>query len=176
MVAIKGNECSIFRIFEESDAYVFIVKAIIMNFSEDWDVGILYLATKFELDQFTNNGNLLSDRKHWKHKHTHTNTDWIWYSPNIPYQGRVKKKKYTRTTKSWDFKCFCSDPLNSQNIYNNICEWLFVGWPVLSTSYVQYLVIMTSVQHYHQWLTTLHGHASSLPLVCQRHNCILVLF
>ena len=41
-------------------ACVFIVKAIIMNFSEDWDVGTLYLSTKF--DRFPNNGDLGSLR------------------------------------------------------------------------------------------------------------------
>ena len=35
-----------------------------MNFSEDWDVGTLYLSTKFELDRSTNNGDLLPDRNH----------------------------------------------------------------------------------------------------------------
>ena len=30
-----------------------------MNFSEDCDVGFLYLAAKFELDRFTNNGDLI---------------------------------------------------------------------------------------------------------------------
>ena len=35
--------------------HVFIVKAIIMNFLEDWDVGILYLSTKFEVDRSTKN-------------------------------------------------------------------------------------------------------------------------
>ena len=76
LVVIKGNKSSIFRIFKESDyfpwpnvglasfilSYVVIVKTI-MNFLEDQDVGILYLSTKFELNQFTNNGDLLSDRK-----------------------------------------------------------------------------------------------------------------
>ena len=42
-----------------------------MNLLADWDVGILYLSTKFELDQSTNNGDLLSDRDQWKHKNTH---------------------------------------------------------------------------------------------------------
>ena len=32
------------------------MKAIVINFSEDRDVGILYLTTKFELDRSTNNG------------------------------------------------------------------------------------------------------------------------
>ena len=57
-------------------ACVFIVKAIIMNFSEDWDVGILYLSTKFELDQFANNGDLLADRILWKQIQTHTQTEY----------------------------------------------------------------------------------------------------
>ena len=50
-------------------ACVFIVKAIKINFSEDRDVGIIYLSIKFELDQCTNNGDiyLSSDRKNWKH-------------------------------------------------------------------------------------------------------------
>ena len=47
-----------------------------MNCSEDRDMGIFYLSTKFELDQSTNNRDLLSDRNHWKHIHkdkqTHT--------------------------------------------------------------------------------------------------------
>ena len=88
LVAIKGNKCSIFRIFEESDCYPlahFIIgvslshlrfshRVIIMNFSEDRDARILllYLFTKFELDQFTNNRDLLSDRGNWKHRHIHT--------------------------------------------------------------------------------------------------------
>ena len=40
-------------------ARVFIVKAIIMNFSEDLDVGIFYLSTKFELDRTANNRDLI---------------------------------------------------------------------------------------------------------------------
>ena len=54
------------------------LKAIITevkHFSEDRDVGKLYLSTQFELDRFTNNGDLLSDRNHWTHTHTHTHTD-----------------------------------------------------------------------------------------------------
>ena len=43
-----------------------------MNFSEDQDVSILvYHPTKFELDQCTNNGCLLSDRPN---RNMHTNT------------------------------------------------------------------------------------------------------
>ena len=34
---------------------------IIMNISEDLDVGVLYLSTKFELDLCTNKGDLSSD-------------------------------------------------------------------------------------------------------------------
>ena len=55
-------------------ACVFIMKAIILNFSEDWDVGIFYRSTKFELDWFTNNGDLLADRIRWQ-SHTHTQTE-----------------------------------------------------------------------------------------------------
>ena len=40
-------------------ACIFMVKVIIINLSEDRDVGILYRSTKFELDRFTNhNGDL----------------------------------------------------------------------------------------------------------------------
>ena len=56
-------------------ACVFIVKAIIINFSEDRDVGICYLFTKFELDRSTNNGDLLSERNYWKHRQTDKQTD-----------------------------------------------------------------------------------------------------
>ena len=59
--------------FLNSRSRFFIVKAMIMNFSEDQDVDILYLSTKFELDQFTNNGDLLADRILWD-RHTHTDT------------------------------------------------------------------------------------------------------
>ena len=50
------------------------VKAIIMNFSEDRDVGIFYHSYKFELNRSTNNGDLLSDRNNWKHIYTHAHT------------------------------------------------------------------------------------------------------
>ena len=50
------------------------MKAIIVNFSEDRDMGILYLSTRFELDWSTNNGDLLSDRNWWKHTQTHQHT------------------------------------------------------------------------------------------------------
>ena len=56
-------------------ACVFIVKIIIMTFSEDWDVGIFYLSTKFELDRSSNNGDLQSDRDHLKHTQTGRQTD-----------------------------------------------------------------------------------------------------
>ena len=52
----------------------YTVKAINMNFSEDRDVGILNLFTNFELHRFTNNGNLLSDMNHTKHRQTYTHT------------------------------------------------------------------------------------------------------
>ena len=42
-------------------------------------MGILYLSTIFELDPFTNNGDLSLNRNHWKHTqtdtHTHTETE-----------------------------------------------------------------------------------------------------
>ena len=39
-------------------------------------VGIFYLSPKFELDQFTNNVDLLSDRiHHMKHKNTNRQSD-----------------------------------------------------------------------------------------------------
>ena len=52
-------------------------------------LSILYFTTKFEIDRFTNNRDLLSDRKeNWKHKHTQRqmHTDWNWYSPHIVYR------------------------------------------------------------------------------------------
>ena len=55
--------CSLFL------ACVFIPKAFIMNFSEVWDVGILHLSTKYELNRSKNNGDLSSDRK--KNENTH---------------------------------------------------------------------------------------------------------
>ena len=48
---------------------------IIMNFSEDWAVGIIYLPFKFQLHRLINNGNLLSDRNRWKHTDKQTHTD-----------------------------------------------------------------------------------------------------
>ena len=38
-------------------------------------MGIFYLSTKFELDRFTNNEDLLSDRNHKKHTQTDTQTE-----------------------------------------------------------------------------------------------------
>ena len=59
-------------------ACVLIVKAIKMNFSEDQDVETVYFSTKFELDQCTNKGDLLSDRKktftHTQNTQTETDT------------------------------------------------------------------------------------------------------
>ena len=43
------------------------MKAIIMNISEDY-------STKFELDRSTNNGDLLLERKKWKHTDRQTDT------------------------------------------------------------------------------------------------------
>ena len=48
----------------------FIVKAIIMNFMEDWEMGIIYVPT--ELDTSIINEDLLSDKNHWKHIHSYT--------------------------------------------------------------------------------------------------------
>ena len=48
---------------------------IIMNFLEDWGVGIVYQPTMFQLHRLINNGDLLSDRHHWKHTQTDTQTD-----------------------------------------------------------------------------------------------------
>ena len=45
------------RFYHESYHYAVFI------FSEDRDVGILYISTKFELEQCINNGQLLSDRK-----------------------------------------------------------------------------------------------------------------
>ena len=84
----------------------FYVKAIIVIFSDDCDGSIFYLSAKFELDQFTNNSNLLSDRNRWKHTHTHkhkhthkhTNTRTHTHTQrlkSIPFhytiQGRIRK-------------------------------------------------------------------------------------
>ena len=58
-----------------------------MNFSEDQDIGISYLSTKFELDCSTNNGDLLSDRKKTGNAHTPTHMK-LKLSPYTIY-GRV---------------------------------------------------------------------------------------
>ena len=50
----------------------FIEKAIIMNFMEDWEMGIIYVPT--ELDTSINSKDLLSHKNHWKHIHTNTYT------------------------------------------------------------------------------------------------------
>ena len=47
---------------------------IIMNFSEDRGVGIIYLPTKFQLRRLIRNRDLVSDRNRWKHSHTHTHS------------------------------------------------------------------------------------------------------
>ena len=84
----KGNKYSNFRIFDESHYFpwemcdhgnlfslaFYIVKAIVMKFLEDQDVGILYLSTKFELDSSSNNGDLLSDSENWKRTQTNKHT------------------------------------------------------------------------------------------------------
>ena len=45
-------------------------------FLKDLDVGTLYLSTKFELNWFTNNGNLSSDKiTGIAHRPTHTETE-----------------------------------------------------------------------------------------------------
>ena len=57
--------------------YVFIMNAIIMIFfSYDWDVGLLYISTIYELNRCTNNGDLISDTKK-DLKHTETETDTL---------------------------------------------------------------------------------------------------
>ena len=38
-------------------------------------MGILYLSAKFEPGRFTNNGDLLLDRNHWKQRRTNTHTE-----------------------------------------------------------------------------------------------------
>ena len=46
-----------------------------MNFSEDWDVDILYLFTKFELDRWANKGDQISDKEKGNtNMHTYTPT------------------------------------------------------------------------------------------------------
>ena len=50
------------------------MKAIIMNVSGDLYVGIIYLSTKVEFDQSTNNGDLLSDKNH-RDTQQHSQTD-----------------------------------------------------------------------------------------------------
>ena len=64
-----------------------------MKFSENCNVSILYHSTMFELDQCTNNGDLLSDRKKKleTQTHTETNTETEYYTPLI-YYIRSRKK------------------------------------------------------------------------------------
>ena len=54
----------------------FFIAKVIMNISEDRDGSMLYLATKCELDRYTNNGDIWSNN--WidtqTHTHTHTHT------------------------------------------------------------------------------------------------------
>ena len=59
---ITGVIYSRLRVYRESYHFDFLY---------DQNASILYLSTKFELDLFINNGDLLSDKKNWKHKHTH---------------------------------------------------------------------------------------------------------
>ena len=68
------------------------METIITNFSEDWDVSILYLSTEFELDRFINNGDLLLDRNHWKHtdRQTYTQTE----SDTLPEIGSSNNQNY----------------------------------------------------------------------------------
>ena len=87
---MTGNKCFYFRTLEGSDYFprpntlfasfiltcVFITKAIIMNFSEDRDVGILYLSTRFKFDRFTYKRDLFSDKQKLEtHITTHTETE-----------------------------------------------------------------------------------------------------
>ena len=81
-------------------ACVFIAKAIIMNFSEDWDASIQNLATKFQLDQFTNNRDLLSDRK--KTGNTYIHRD---YHPHLPL--KKGSSKYLVSKSNVAFLVYC---------------------------------------------------------------------
>ena len=66
-------------------------------FLEDWDVGILYRSTKFELDRFTNNRDVLSDRNQWTDTETGTQTE----SDTLPKKDFGSSKKLNRQTKIW---------------------------------------------------------------------------
>ena len=62
---------------------VFAVNANIVNFSEDPDLAILYLYTKFSLDRRTSNGGLSSDMRNWKHIQTESDILPIAYSVRV---------------------------------------------------------------------------------------------
>ena len=47
---------------------------IIMNFSEDRGVGIIYLPIKFQLHRLINNRDLLADSNRWTNTQTETDT------------------------------------------------------------------------------------------------------
>ena len=89
-------------------AGVFILKAINMNFWKDWDVGILYLYTNFELDQSTNNGDLSSDKNHSKHRQTDAYTDWIWYTHHTGYRVELI---------GWNIQCHLEFKMFSSTVY-----------------------------------------------------------
>ena len=115
-------------------ACVFIVKAITMNFSEDWDVGIFYLSNKFELDRFTYNGDLLADRILWKrtqsHTHTHTHRPTLILSTtHTRTNAPTHTHPHTQSNKGWK-------ELQSPRMYRKllICaasfkkKWQMVQW------------------------------------------------
>ena len=65
---------------------VFIVKGIILNFSEDWHVGILYFSTKFELDGSTKLQSIIGHELLKTYTDRHTHRVWIWYFPHIGHR------------------------------------------------------------------------------------------
>ena len=70
----KKLENNIYKIYKEKHTHdannsTSVTVAIMMKFSGDRDVGILYITTKFERP--TDNGDQLSDRKKWKDTQTH---------------------------------------------------------------------------------------------------------
>ena len=95
--------------------------SIIMNFLEDWGVGIIYPPTKFQFHRFIINRNLLSDRNRWKHIHTHRLTE----SDTLPKYdiGSSKinnsNKKKTENKKHW----------KNADILNPPCLWPFTWVP-----------------------------------------------
>ena len=136
-------------------ACVFIVKAIILIFSEDWDVGILYLSTKFELDWSTNNEDLSSDRNHWKRTQTYTHRNRIWYYiKNYPSLIFIYLSSFESITKVFSNSCsflhftnsifqsfpilYCTkNPIIKVLIFNNLtCNCLLKGD---QTSYLFYI-------------------------------------